>query len=330
MGQRLRIACWDYDRVLPLRDGRVEIEGCDIEFTVSAPHNFFFRAGESPPFDVMEQSLSSYMARRSRGAVPFTAIPIYPSRMFRHSAIYIRTDRGIRAAADLKGRRIGVPVYGITAAMTARGILSDEYGVKPEDIVWVNGALEAGMTHHTQDLGIPKTVPIEQAPEGKNLSAMLVAGELDGIVTAASPSCFKERAPNVARLFPDHRTVERAYFKKTGVFPIMHVLGIETGLLEREPSLAPRVFRAFAEAKELVLADLDGDGGAVKATVPWLGPELEATRAVMGEDFWPYGVEKNRTTLEAATRWSFEQHLSARKLAVEELFAPETVGAFAT
>jgi 4,5-dihydroxyphthalate decarboxylase len=135
VGQRLRIACWDYDRVAALLDGRVKVEGCDIEFTVSPPHGFFFRAGESPPFEVMEQSLSSYMTRRSRGAVPYTAIPVYPSRMFRHSAIYIRTDRGIAAAADIEGKRVGVPVYGITAAMTARGILSDEYGVRPEDLI---------------------------------------------------------------------------------------------------------------------------------------------------------------------------------------------------
>lgn len=323
MGQRLRIACWDYDRVAALLDGRVKVEGCDVEFTVSPPHGFFFRAGESPPFEVMEQSLSSYMARRSRGAVPYTAIPVYPSRMFRHSAIYIRTDRGIAAPADLKGKRVGVPVYGITAAMTARGILSDEYGVKPEDVVWVNGALEVGDRHFTQDLGIPKSVRIEQAPVGKNLSAMLAGGELDALITAAAPSSLG--TPNVARLFPDYRRVEQEYFRKTGVFPIMHVIGIKTDLLEADPSLAMHVYCAFSEAKDICMRNIEGDGGAVKAALPWLGAELDATRAVMGEDYWPYGVAQNRKTLEAATRWSFEQHLSPRKLSPHELFAPKTV-----
>lgn len=322
MAQLLRIACWDYDRVNALRDGRVGIEGCDITFSVDAPHNFFFKAGEAPPFEIMEQSLSSYLTKRSRGPVPYTAIPVYPARMFRHSAIYIRTDRGIRSGSDLKGKRIGVPFFGITAATTARGILADEYGVKAEDIIWVNGGLEDPAQALTQDLGLPKSIRIEQA-EGGSLSQLLANGAIDGIITAASPSTLN--APNVGRLFPDYRAAEQAYFKKTKIFPIMHVIGIKTDLIERDPTLAPRVFHAFNAAKNLCIADLDGDGGAVKATVPWLGPELDATRAIMGDDFWPYGVEKNRPTLEAVTRWSFEQHLSPRKLAVEELFAPETL-----
>jgi 4,5-dihydroxyphthalate decarboxylase len=321
LAQLLKIACWDYDRINALRDGRAAIEGCDIEFTVNAPHNFFFRAGESPPFDVMEQSLSSYLTRRSRGAVPYTAIPVYPARMFRHSAIYVRTDR-IRAPADLKGKRVGVPFYGITAATTARGLLADEYGVRPEDIVWVNGGLEDPAQRLTQDLGLPNAIRIEQA-ERASLSQLLVEGTIDGIITAASPSTMN--APQVGRLFADYRAAEQAYFRKTRIFPIMHVIGIKTELLARDPTLALRIYRGFCEAKDVCIADLDGDGGAVKATVPWLGPELAATRAVMGEDFWPYGIENNRPTLEAVTRWSFEQHLSPRKLAVEELFAPETL-----
>lgn len=321
MTQLLKIACWDYDRVNPLRDGRAKIEGCDIEFTVNAPHNFFFRAGESPPYDVMEQSFSSYLTRRSRGAVPYTAIPIYASRMFRHSAIYVRTDR-IRAPEELKGRRIGVPFYGITAAMTARGILADEYGVKPEDVIWVNGGLDDPAQRLTQDLGLPASIRIEQATE-KSLSRLLAEGGIDALITAASPSTMN--APHVGRLFPDYRAVEQAYFKKTRIFPIMHVIGIKTEVLERDPSLALRVYKGFSDAKDICIADLDGDGGAVKATVPWLGPELDATRAVMGADFWPFGIEKNRPTLEAVTRWSFEQHLSPKKLAIEELFAPETL-----
>jgi 4,5-dihydroxyphthalate decarboxylase len=325
LGQKLKIACWDYDRVNALRDGRAKIEGCDIEFTVNAPHNFFFRAGEAPPYDVMEQSFSSYMTRRSRGPVPYTAIPIYPSRIFRHSAIYIRTDRGIREPADLKGKRIGVPFYGITAVTTARGILADEYNVKPEDFTWVNGGLFDPSERLTQDLGLPAAIRIEQETE-KSLSQLLMDGDIDGIITAASSSREAMAHPKVGRLFPNYRAVEEAYFKKTGIFPIMHVLGIKTEVLARDPSLALRVYKGFCDAKDVAIRDLQGDGGAMKTTLPFLLPELDATRAVMGDDFWPYGIEKNRRTLEAATRWSFEQHLSPKKLAVEELFAPETLG----
>ena len=323
LGQRLRIACWDYDRVAALRDGRVGIEGCDVEFHVVSPHNFFFRATEEPPYEVMEQSLSSYLTRRSRGPVAYTAIPVYPSRVFRHAAITIRTDRGIRSPSDLKGRRIGVPLYGITAAMTARGLLADEYGVRPEDIVWVNGALEAGDAHFKQDLGIPNSVRIEQAPDGSILSSMLIAGEIEAIIAPVDPSALG--APNVARLFPDYRAAERTYFRKTHIFPIMHVLGIKTALLQTDPSLASRVYRGFCEAKELCLEAMDGHGGAMKMTLPWLQAEIDATRELMGDDFWPYGVERNRASLEAATRWSFEQHLSPRRLAIDELFAPQSL-----
>jgi 4,5-dihydroxyphthalate decarboxylase len=325
LAQPLKIACWNYDRVNALRDGRAKIEGCDIEFTINAPHNFFFRAGESPPFDVMEQSFSSYMTRRSRGSVPYTAIPVYPSRIFRHSAIYIRTDRGIHEPADLKGKRIGVPFYGITAVTTARGILADEYNVKPEHFTWVNGGLFDPSERLTQDLGLPASIRIEQETE-KSLSQLLVDGGIDGIITAASPSREAMKHPKVGRLFPNYRAVEEAYFKKTGIFPIMHVLGIKTEVLERDSSLAVRVYKGFCDAKDIAIRDLEGDGGAMKATLPFLLPEIDATRAVMGDDFWPYGIERNRKTLEAATRWSFEQHLSPKKLAVEELFAPESLG----
>jgi 4,5-dihydroxyphthalate decarboxylase len=209
--------------------------------------------------------------------------------------------------------------------MTARGILADEYGVRPEDLIWVNGGLFDAKERLTQDLGLPAAIRIEQEAE-KSLSHLLIEGGIDGLITAASPSREAMKAPHVGRLFPDYRAAEQAYYKKTRIFPIMHVLGIKTEVLERDPSLALRVYKGFCDAKDVCLRDLDGDGGAVKATVPWLGPELQATRAAMGEDFWPYGIEKNRPTLEAATRWSFEQHLSPKKLAVEELFAPNTLG----
>lgn len=316
---RIRIACWDYDRVSALRDGRARIDGAEVEFTVLSPHGFFFRSDDAE-FDVIEQSMSSYLRARSLGSDRYTAIPVYPSRMFRHSAIYIRADSGIREPADLANKRLGVPYYGITAAMTARGILRDEYGLRPGDVRWVEAPLEQGETLPGYSTDLPVDVAIEHRP-GDNLAELLLDGAIDGIVSAAWPSCYHGGSGRVTRLFPDLRKVEAAYFARTGIFPIMHVLGIRNDLLAGEPSLAKRVYRAFCEAKALSDENLDGTGGAVMATLPWMVQEIEATIAAMGEDFWPYGIHRNRATLDAMTRWSFEQGLSVRRLAIDELFA---------
>jgi 4,5-dihydroxyphthalate decarboxylase len=316
---------WDYDRVQALADGTVRIEGCDaVHFDLDL-HDIFFRAIRSRDFDVTEMSFSSYMMMVANGNAPYTAIPVFLSRMFRHSAIFIRTDRGIDKPEDLKGKLVGVPEYQVTAALVARGMLSDEYGVKPSDIRWRTGGVEDPGRPEKVDLNLPADVEVEAIPTDKSLSNMLAAGELDAILAPLPPSCFTKGAPHVGRLFPDYHAAEKAYWLKTKYFPIMHVCAIRTTLVEQYPWLAGNVFNAFSEAKDIAIKRLD-NFGAAKSTLPWLAAEVEETVALMGADYWPYGVENNRIALENATRYSFEQGLSDRKLDIEELFAPSTLG----
>jgi 4,5-dihydroxyphthalate decarboxylase len=315
---------WDYDRVQALADGRVRIEGCDaVHFNLDL-HDIFFRAIRSQDFDITEMSFSSYMMMKAKGNAPYTAIPVFLSRMFRHSAIFIRTDRGINTPEDLKGKLVGVPEYQVTAALVARGMLADEYDVQPSDIRWRTGGVEDPGRPEKVDLNLPGDVEVEAIPTDKSLSAMLAAGELDAILAPLPPSCFTRGAPNVGRLFPDYHAVEKAYWKKTKYFPIMHVCAIRTTLVEQYPWLAGNVFNAFSEAKDIAIKRLP-NFGAAKATLPWLAAEVEETVALMGEDYWPYGVENNRIALANATRYSYEQGLSDRKLDIEELFAPSTL-----
>lgn len=318
----LTVACWDYDRTRALREGEVAIEGCDVNYLSLAPEETFFRAFSAAEFDVTELSFSSYMVARSRGTCPYLAVPVFPSRAFRHSAIYVRTDRGITRPQDLRGKVVGVPEYQITASLWVRGILRDEYGVDPADLDWRTGGVEQPGRH--EKLAIqPPGIRITSAPHG-SLSDLLAAGELDALVTARAPSCYGRGEPGVGRLFPNFRDEERAYFAKTGIFPIMHVLGIRETLLQDHPWLASSVVKAFQQAKERCLRELE-EVTALKVTLPWVAQEAEETRALMGRDFWPYGVAENRKVLEALVRYSWEQGLSARPLAVEELFAPQTL-----
>jgi 4,5-dihydroxyphthalate decarboxylase len=320
----LVVATGNYDRVRAIIDGRVTIEGCDVNYLTLEPEETFFRAFGAREFDVTELSLSSYMVATSRGTCPYTAIPVFPSRMFRHSAIYIRTDRGIAKPEDLKGKRIGVPEYQLTAQLWARGILADEYGVKASDMRWLYGGEEEPGRTEKLKLELPPEISLQAIPEGATLSAMLRDGALDGIISPRAPSCFSQKAPNVGRLFPNFRQAELDYFSRTGIFPIMHVLGIRKDLVETQPWLASSVFKAFVQARNATYEDLDFLA-ALRVTLPTLTAELEEIHRVMGRDFWPYGFAENRKPLEAAVRYSYEQGLSKRKLAIEELFVPATL-----
>ena len=314
----------DYDRVQALADGRVGIEGCDpVHFNLDI-HDIFFRAIRNQEFDVTELSFSSYMMMVARGSPPYRAIPVFLSRMFRHSAIYIRTDRGIKAPADLKGREVGVPEYQVTAALVARGLLSDEYGVKPSDIVWRTGGVEDPGRPEKLDLDLPPGITVRPVPTDRSLSGMLEAGEIDALIAPLPPSCFSRGAPGIGRLFPDFRAEEKAYFRKTGFYPIMHVAAIRATLVDEYPWLAGNLFEAFEKAKAIAMQRIKSHG-AVRTTLPWLAAEVADTIALMGEDYWPYGVERNRIALENQTRYSFEQGLTPRKLAIEELFVPSTL-----
>lgn len=323
----LTIACGPYDRTRALADGKVGVEGCQVTYLALSPEEVFFRAFRHRSFDVTELSMSSTMIQTSRGTCPYVAIPAFVSRSFRHSGIYIRTDRGIAAPADLKGRRVGVPEYQVTAAMWVRGILHDEYGVAPAEMEWLTGGVEHPGRHEKVTFEPPPGLRISAIADDKTLGAMLAAGEIDALVAPRAPSCFANRAPHVGRLFADHRAVERAYFAKTGIFPIMHVVGIRKELVDQAPWLPASVFKAFVQAKAMATPWLE-EVAALNVSLPWLAAELEATRAAMGEDYWPYGVAASMKTLEAATRYSFDQGLSARRLAPAELFHPSTLETF--
>ena len=320
----LTMTFWDYDRVRALADGRVKIEGCDaVHFDLDI-HDIFFRAIRNREFDVTELSFSSYMMMVDRGDPPYVAIPVFLSRMWRYSAIYIRTDRGIAGPEDLKGREVGVPEYQVTAALAARGMLSDEYGVAASDIHWRTGGIEDPGRPEKVKLELPPEIACTPIPGEKSLSGMMSAGELDAMISPLPPSCFTRGEANIGRLFPDYRALEKAYWTKTGIHPIMHVAAIRSELVREHRWLANNVFEAFETAKRMVMPGLR-NFGAVKATVPWLAAEIEETVALMGEDWWPYGIERNVKSIETMARYSHEQGLSRRRLRIDELFAPETL-----
>jgi len=320
----LTIATWDYDRVRPLMDGRVQVEGCEVNYLPLAPEECFHRAYFEREFEVAEIGFSPYLIALSRGSSPYVAIPVFLSRMFRHSAIYVRTDRGIRAPEDLKGRTVGVPEYQMSAVLWARGMLADDHGVRPADLRWRQGGLEQPGRKDKFPLNLPPGFPLEPIGSGETLSQLLREGRLDAVMSARAPSCYGDGSAPVARLFEDFESAEREYFKRSGIFPIMHAVGIRNDVHERHPWLAASLYKAFAAAKRIAQGDLF-EVTALKIGLPWIASAAQSTRALMGEDFWPYGVEANRKTLEAMTRYSFEQGLAVRRLAIAELFAPGTL-----
>lgn len=320
----LSLACCNYDRTQALLDGRVAIEGCDVVAVALEPEELFHRAFSTQDFDVTELSFSSTMITTARGTSPYVAIPAFVSRLFRHSAIYIRKDRGIERPQDLKGRTIGVPEYQMTAAVWVRGLLADEYGVQASDIRWRNGGLEQPGRRERTPIQLPSTIELQAIPPGESLSGLLARGELDAIVAAREPSCFRNGQPEIGRLFPDYRRAEEAYFRKTRMFPIMHLVGIRRSLVERHPWLAASVYKAFVQAKQICLQEL-AQIGHLHATLPWLVPELEATKALMGDDYWRYGVAENQPEIEALIRYGREQGLVEQPLAPRDLFAAGTL-----
>ncbi len=320
----ITVACGDYDRVAAIKDGRVGIEGCDVTFLPMAAEEVFFRAFRSAEFDVTELSFSSTMIQTARGDCQYVGIPAFVSRVFRHNGIYIRTDRGIKGPEDLRGKRIGLPEYQMTAPVWMRGMLQDEYGVKPEEIIWRTGGQEQpGRDERTPIKPIPG-LDLAPIPADRTLVEMFVAGELDALFTARAPSCFVKGAPNIGRLWPNYRQVERAYWEKTKLFPIMHLIGIRKTLLEREPWLATSVYKAFLEAKNIALDEVR-NLTALNVTLPWVEAEALETIGLMGADYWRYGVKESAHEIETITRYSHEQGLSSRRLTAADIFAPQVM-----
>jgi 4,5-dihydroxyphthalate decarboxylase len=323
MALRISLSVCDYDRTRAIFDGRAPIEGCDVTAVPLEPEEAFHRAFKFNEFDISEISMSSYTMTTARGDAHYVAIPAFVSRLFRHSGIYIRTDRGITKPQDVKGKAIGLPEYQMTANVWIRGNFQDEYGVKPSDIKWRSGGLEDPGREERAKIKLPPDIDLKPVPHDRTLSDMLATGELDGLLSARAPSCFLRGAPNVGRLFPDYPATEEAYFRKTKIFPIMHAIGIRRSLVEKHPWLAVSVYKAFIKAKELCMHEL-GQIGHLFTSLPWSVAEFERLRKVMGEDYWSYGVGPNRHVLDTLTRYSFEQGLSIRKLDVDEMFVPST------
>ena len=324
---QISVAIGDYDRNRPLIDGAVTIDGVDPVVMTLSPEEIFFRAFRHQAFDVCELSLSSHLVSVARGTSAYIGVPAFLSRAFRHSSIYIRTDKGIAAPADLSGKRIGVAEYQLTANVWARALLADEYGVRPAEIVWVRGGLEQAGRSEKIAIALPPDIRIEDAPEGRSLNAMLEAGEIDGFIGPRVPSCFDRGHAKVARLFPDPATAAD-YHCRTGIFPIMHLLGVRRELAEQHPWLPGALLKAFDASKREALARLT-DTSATKVTLPFVEEQLGAARKLMGEDFWPYGLtEANRKVLETFCDSHHAQGLSERRVNVEELFHPSTLEGF--
>ena len=325
---RLSLACWDYDRTRALADGQVRPEGIDLIYLPTPPEETFFRMLRYQDFDVCEMSLSATIMSKAHGQSPFVAIPVFPSRAFRHSAIFIRTDVGIREPKDLIGRRVGVPDYQMSAGVWARGILQHEYGVAPESIRWVMGGLEQAGRGNMVRVELPSHVTIERLQPGQTLNGLMEAGQIDALISPAMPAAFRRGAPWVARLFPNYREVEEDYFRRTGIFPIMHTVVVKEDLYQQHPWVAQSLVKAFEEAKRLCYDHYLYESNAHLTTLAWVLDEVERERALMGEDFWPYGLEANRETVETLGRYLHEQGLAPRVPTPEELFAPNTVASY--
>ena len=318
----LSFAIGNYDRTRPLMDGLVPIDGVDPVFMALDPEEIFFRAFRHAEFDVCEMSMSSFVVKTAQGDNPFVAVPAFLSRAFRHTSIYVRTDR-IKTPADLKGRTMGVPEYQLTANVWARAMLEDDHGVKPSDIHWIRGGLEQAGRPEKIAITLPADVTLDPAPEGRTLNDMLAAGEIDAFMGPRVPSCVERRAPNVGWLFADPAAAATDYFKRTGIFPIMHLLGVRRSIVERHPWLPAALLKAFERAKAVAVERL-ADTSSTKVTLPFVEEQIVAVRALMGHDYWSYGVAANRAVLETFLRHHHRQGLSSREVKVEEMFHPST------
>ena len=321
MAVRLTLACGASDRTWPLMLGDVKPAGIDLTFLRMYPEEVFWRMTRHAEFDAAEMSMSSYILRRSRGDDRAIAIPVFTSREFRHSCIWVRRDAGIDRPEDLKGKRIGAAEWQLTANLWIRGFLQDDYGVAPGDLRWFLGGLYQPGRTEKLSVDIPG-VDLNQIGPTQTLSQMVVDGEIDAVIGPRPPHGFP--GPRLRRLFEDFKSVEQDYFRRTGIFPIMHTVVVRRDVLEKDPWVARSLYDAFCEAKRLATHEL-ADPVVLCTTLPWQVAEVEQTRALMGEDYWPYGLEPNRKTLETLIRYSCEQGLAAQAVEVDSLFAANTL-----
>jgi 4,5-dihydroxyphthalate decarboxylase len=322
----LTLAISEYDHVRDLVSGRVKPEGIDLTALVLSIEEIFYRFTVYREWDVSEMAMGKYVSLRSQGDKSLTAIPVFPSRMFRHSSIYVRSDGPVKTPADLKGRRVGVPEWAQTAAIYSRGLLVHQYGLALADVAWVQaGVNEPGRTEKVA-LKLPAGVAVER-PAEKSLNGMLLAGELDAVMTAHAPAAFEAGDPRIKRLFAEFMPVELAYWRETGIFPIMHCIAIQTRVLEAHPWVAMNLLTAFETAKRRSVARAF-EATASRFPIPWSHERANMAAPLFGNDYWPYGIEPNRVTLEAFLTYAHEQGVCHRLLTPEELFPPEVASGF--
>lgn len=321
----LTLACWNYDRTRAIQDGSVKPDGIDINYLDLPVEETFFRMVRFREFDVAEMSLSSYTVSLHRDPKPFIAIPVFPSRFFRHSCIFVSAKSNIREPKDLIGKKIGVPEFQMTAPVWIRGILDEFHGVPVDSVTYYTGGEEEPGRPEKQSINLRPGIKVEAIPEGKTLSQMLADGEIDALHSARSPSTLD--GVRVLRLFPNYREVELDFYRKTKTFPIMHTIAIRREVYEANRWIAQSLFKAFQEAQRRTYEDLT-QTAALKAMVPWLTHDIEEAQREMGNDYWAYGFEPNIHVLERFLRYHHDCGLSPRLLKPEELFAPETLEAF--
>jgi 4,5-dihydroxyphthalate decarboxylase len=324
---RLSLGCWNYDRTRGLLEGRIQPDGIDLVYLNMPVEETFFRMLRHREFDVSEMSLSSYAVSLSRPERPFVAIPVFPSRFFRHSCIYVNAAAGIREPRDLAGKKVGNPEYQMTAPVWIRGILQDEYGLPPDAVSYRTGGEEEPGRPEKLKLDLPPSIKVEPIGPTQTLSAMLASGEIDALYTARMPSSYRTSGGKVRRLFEDYVQIEKAYFRKTRIFPIMHTVVIRRELYEAHRWIAVSLYKAFCAAQKEAYEELTVTA-ALKTMLPWLTAHADDARREMGEDFWPYGFAPNRDAIATFLRYHHEQGLSKRRLEPEELFAPETLESF--
>ncbi len=318
----LTLGIGDYDHTRDLTSGAVRAEGMAITPLVyPVPEEIFFRFTKNLEWDVSEMSLAKFVSLASTGASPMVGIPVFPSRVFRHSAIYVRSDRGIKTPADLKGRTVGIPEWAQTAGLYVRGILVDDYGVDLGSIRWLQAGVNEPGRAEKVELNLPASIRYEPRAD-TSLSAMLASGEVDAVMSARVPNSFLEGRPNIVRLFPDFQGEELASYKRTGIYPIMHLIAMRRAVFEQHPWIAMNLYKAFEEAKRRSIARMR-DITVSHYPYPWLVTVAAQAEEAFGPDLFPYGLAANRPTLEAFCRYAHEQGVTHRRVTPDELFPRE-------
>ncbi len=324
MKLNLTLACGEYDRTLALQTGSVKPDGIEINYLPMLPSELFRRQARHAEFDIAEFSLSTLCHLSDEGDRRLVAIPVFPSRKFRHSEIWVNVEAGISAPSDLRGKKIGAMEYQQTAAVWQRAMLQHDYGVVPNDVEWYFGAWEVPGTYSERvPLELPGDIRTSVIPSDKCLDQMLVDGEIHALMGADPPRSVRENSPKVARLFPDYYEKEVEYFRRTNLFPIMHTVVIKRELYEEHPWVATNVYKAFVEAKEQATDKLPR-AGALFCMLPWLVKHVEDDLAILGPDPFPYGLEANRHSLETFMGYVHEQGIIKKPMTPDQLFAAET------